>query len=292
MYSPDQWEILAEVNSVTCITIVSLIFGRKIASIDGPIHYVRGLLLLLYGLCWAFNLIACMLTSTNNGNFISCVLTNFNCTILYTATKSVLYLYFIEKIHIISVPKSTRFKSPLYLINLGLMLPHIAVILLQIMFRINIVSSEYPFHCTVGFDLPASAVALCYDVLISILYIVIFIKFYCFPNTAQQTAHQSSSLHMMAKRNAIAAITALITSSANFIILICLNGHERGLVASSVSALSLTIICMVIHWVTTHPAELQLNERALQRVNGDKPVRLEIKQHQEVVILTELNNRV
>lgn len=46
---------------------------------------------------------------------------------------------------------------------------------------------------------------------------------------------------------------------------------------------------MFIHWVTTHPAEIQLNERALQRVNGDKPVRLEIKQHQEVVVLTELN---
>jgi hypothetical protein len=98
MYSPDQWEIIAEVNSVTCITIVSLIFGRKVASIDGPIHYVRGLLLLLYGLSWAFNLIACMLTSTNNGNFISCVLTNFNCAITYTASKIVLYLYFIEKV--------------------------------------------------------------------------------------------------------------------------------------------------------------------------------------------------
>ncbi|KAG2190424.1 hypothetical protein INT46_000128 [Mucor plumbeus] len=291
MYSPDQWEIIAEVNSVTCITIVSLIFGRKIASIDGPVHYVRGLLLLLYALCWAFNLIACMLTSTNNGNFISCVLTNFNCALIYTGAKAVLYLYFIEKVHIISVPKSSRFRSPLYLINLGLMLPHIAIILLQILYRVNVVNNEYPFHCTVGFDLPASAAALCYDVLLSLLYIAIFIKYYCFPNTAQQTAHQSSSLHMMAKRNIIAAITALITSNANFIILISSNGHERGLVASSVSALSLTIICVVLHWVTTHPAEIQLNERALQRVNGDKPVRLEIKQHQEVVILTELNNR-
>lgn len=41
--------------------------------------------------------------------------------------------------------------------------------------------------------------------------------------------------------------------------------------------------------VTTHPAEIQLNERALQRGNGDKPMRLEIKQHQEVVVLTEMN---
>lgn len=98
MYSPDQWEIIAEVNSVACITIVSLIFGRKVASIDGPIHYVRGLLLVLYGLSWAFNLIACMLTSTNNGNYISCVLTHYNCAIVYTASKIVLYLYFIEKV--------------------------------------------------------------------------------------------------------------------------------------------------------------------------------------------------
>lgn len=85
-------------NSVACITIVSLIFGRKLASIDGPIHYVRALLLILYGLSWAFNLIACMLTSTNNGNFISCVMTQFNVALIGTATKVVLYLYFIEKV--------------------------------------------------------------------------------------------------------------------------------------------------------------------------------------------------
>ncbi|KAI7903686.1 uncharacterized protein BX663DRAFT_507294 [Cokeromyces recurvatus] len=289
MYSPDQWEILSEISSVTCITILSLIFGRKIASIDGPIYYVRALLLLLYGFSWAFNLIACMLTSTNNGNFISCTLTNFNCNLVYSATKAILYLYFIEKIHIISVPKVTRFKSPLYLINLGLLLPLVVTILLQIIYRINIVEDSFPFHCTVGFDLPASAATLCYDIFMCLLYIAIFIKFYCFPNTSQQTAHQSSSLHMMSKRNSIAAAIALITMAINYTILIYFNGRERGLVASSVSSLSVTIICVTIHWVTTHPAELQLNERALQKVNGDKPIRLEIKQHQEVVVLTELN---
>jgi hypothetical protein len=115
MYSPDQWEIIAEVNSVTCITIVSLIFGRKIASIDGPVHYVRGLLLLLYALCWAFNLIACMLTSTNNGNFISCVLTNFNCALIYTGAKAVLYLYFIEKVSLLNF----YFNSDLLILSLS-----------------------------------------------------------------------------------------------------------------------------------------------------------------------------
>lgn len=98
MYSPDQWEILSEVASVTCITIISILFGRKVASIDGPIQYVQGLLLLLYGFSWALTLTACMLTSTNNGNFVSCVLTNFNFAVIYTASKVALYLYFIEKV--------------------------------------------------------------------------------------------------------------------------------------------------------------------------------------------------
>jgi hypothetical protein len=103
MYSPDQWEILSEVNSVTCITILSLIFGRKLASIDGPVHYVRSLLLLMYGLSWAFNLIACMLTSTNNGNDISCLLTVFNCVLVYNGSKIALYLYFIEKVRAVAI---------------------------------------------------------------------------------------------------------------------------------------------------------------------------------------------
>ncbi|KAG1558890.1 hypothetical protein G6F46_007653 [Rhizopus delemar] len=289
MYSPDQWEILAEVNSVACITIVSLIFGRKLASIDGPIHYVRALLLILYGLSWAFNLIACMLTSTNNGNFISCVMTQFNVALIGTAAKVVLYLYFIEKAYIISVPKTSRMRSSLYLVCLALLFPSLATMILQILFRINIVAIDYPFHCTVGLELPASILSLCYDALMNIMFAAIFSKFYCFPTTAQQTAHQSSSLHMMAKRNAITAIISLLTLCINYIILIRFSGSERGLVASSSNALALSIICTTIHWVTTHPAESQLNEKALQRANGDKQFICKIKQLQEVVVLTEFN---
>ncbi|CAO3669880.1 hypothetical protein G6F70_001010 [Rhizopus microsporus] len=284
MYSPDQWEILSEVNSVTCITIVSLIFGRKLASIEGPIHYARALLLILYGLSWAFNLIACMLTSTNNGNFISCVMTHFNVALIATGTKIVLYLYFIEKIYILSMPKVSRLRSSLYLVNLGLLLPVFAVIILQIIFRINIVEADYPFHCSIGFELPASVISLSYDALLNILYAGIFIKYYCFPTTEQQTAHHSPSIRVMSKRNAIAAVISLLVLCINYIILICFNGSERGLVASSLVAIALTIICTTIHWVTTHPAESQLSAK-----NADKSYPLEIKQHQEVVVLTEFN---
>ncbi|CAO3663542.1 unnamed protein product [Rhizopus stolonifer] len=237
MYSPDQWEILAEVASVGCITLISLVFGRKLASIEGPIHYVQVLLLTLYGLAWAFNLIACMLTSTNNGNFISCVMTQFNVALIATAAKIVLFLYFTEKIYIISVPKASRMQTHLYLLSLGLLVPLLGITIIQIVFKTNVVEVDYPFHCIVGLELPASVVSLGYDALLAAMYSAIFIKFYCFPTTAQQTAHHSSSLHMMAKRNAMAAVLALAALCANYIILLCLNGSERGLVASTSTAI-------------------------------------------------------
>lgn len=44
--------------------------------------------------------------------------------------------------------------------------------------------------------------------------------------------------------------------------------------------------------VTSHPAESHLVEKGLHAGGGDRPVKLEIKQHQEVVVLTELNSRM
>lgn len=139
-------------------------------------------------------------------------------------------------------------QTHLYLLSLGLLLPSLAIIIIQIVFRINVVSVNYPFHCTVGLELPASIVSLGYDALLTIMYSAIFMKFYFFPTAAQQTAPHSSSLHMMAKRNAIAAIIASFTICVNYIILLCLNGSERGLVASSSTSLvSLLLLSLLLY---------------------------------------------
>lgn len=99
MYSPDSQEIISEVISVACVTVISLLFGRKAASIERPVSYIRALLLALYGSTWVFNIIACMATSTNNGNYISCSLSLYNSIVVYCLAKVLLYLYFIEKVY-------------------------------------------------------------------------------------------------------------------------------------------------------------------------------------------------
>lgn len=114
MYTPDAYEIVAEVISVICVTIVSLLFGRKIASIERPLYYIRGLLLTLYSTMWTFDIITCMANSTNNGNYISCGVSIFNCIIVYTIVKIVLYLYFIEKVKSDRMHKRRRKRILIY----------------------------------------------------------------------------------------------------------------------------------------------------------------------------------
>ncbi|CAO3615816.1 unnamed protein product [Cunninghamella echinulata] len=288
MYSPDFYEIVSEIVSVSCITLLSLFFGRKVAAIDGPVYYVRGLLLLLYGLSWAFDLISCMAISTNNGNYISCMIGLFNCVFLHTLTKIVLYLYFIEKTYILSVPKTKRFSSSFYLIGLGLLLPYIGLVILMIVYRIALVSDEYPYHCSIGFDLPASASILAYDFFINALFAGVFIKYTVSPSNAQQTSHQSTCLHVMAKRSIVVTIVSILMSILNYAVIIMAEGSPRGLMAMTVATFDITVVACVVQWATSHPAEMQTIEKLLQLGNGDKPVKLEIKQHQEVVVLTEM----
>ncbi|KAI9263210.1 hypothetical protein BDA99DRAFT_509587 [Phascolomyces articulosus] len=290
MYSPDDYEIMSEINSVACVTAISLILGRKVASIDGPIYYVRGLLLAMYSLTLAFDIIACMLVSTNNGNYISCSLGFFNCIFIYTFAKLALYLYFVEKIYILSIPKVIRQRSPVYWIGVGLLVPYIGLMILMILNRVTEVATEKPFHCTFGFKLPGSIPVLSYDCFITLLCTAIFVKAYAFPNMAQQTTPQASSIKVMAKRNIVGSIVACITATINYTVMIVLQGQERGLLALSIATLDITIVSCVIHWVTATSAELQYVQTVLNKGSLDKPMKLEIKQHQEVVVLTELNS--
>ena len=105
------------------------------------------------------------------------------------------------------------------------------------LYRVTEIATDSPHHCTIGYTLPGSVPILCYDALVTLLCAAIFIKCYSFPNIAQQTSHQASSLKIMAKRNIIGSIVACLTATINYAIMIALEGRERGLVALSISTL-------------------------------------------------------
>ncbi|CAO3597351.1 unnamed protein product [Absidia cylindrospora] len=292
MYSPDEYEILAEVCSVSCITLLSIIFGRKVASIDGRMYYIRGLLLALYLCSWAVALIGCMLTSTNNGNTISCSIAFFNISLIYTITKIVLYLYWIEKLYIVSMPKISRFRSFWYNFNVIVLLPYVALVVLMIYYRIIDVAQDSPYHCSIGYQLPASITVLSYDVFIILMFTGMFAKLHFMPSPAQLASQHAVAVSITTGRNIIIGITALVTSLVKYGLTVAYQDGLRGLIATCVTTLDVTIVSCVVHWVTTHPAETQFMDRVLPEQNSsEKPLKLEIKQHQEVVVLTELTSK-
>ncbi|KAI9021543.1 hypothetical protein CLU79DRAFT_753759 [Phycomyces nitens] len=287
MYFPDNSEIVAEVISVLSITVLSTLFGLKCASIDGKILYSQKLVLAVIGICVGFDLIACMLTSTNNRNYVACLLSILHCTFIYTAGKIAVYLYFIEKIYILSVSKTPRFRSALYIISLGLLLPHVVMVVLMVIYRVVDVSEQFPFACTIGYEMPASVTCVAYEAFINLYFVSIFAKFFIYPNHKQQTTSMSNIIYIEAKRNFVGALASFVASCANYAVMVGLNGRERGLVAMSISTADLSIVAAIIFWVSSHPEEEHNLLKGLGQFNENIPVKLAIKQHQEVVIETE-----
>ena len=152
------------------------------------------------------------------------------------------------QIYIISVPKASRLRTPMYLIHLGLLVPYLALFVLQIVYRIQMVAEEYPYHCTIGFQLPASVTTLAYDILLSLLYTGFFVKYAFYPSVAQQTAHQAVSLRIIAQRSIVASTMAIFASAINYCVLIGLDGQMRGLLETSI----ISIVSIMFLFYSSH----------------------------------------
>ncbi|KAI7819320.1 hypothetical protein BC939DRAFT_479678 [Gamsiella multidivaricata] len=109
MYQPDVEESVSLFISLICISLMSVLFGRKTAGTKlGAINYARGLVIALYLISWAFSLIATMLAQTNNYNIVSCTMSIYICIILYAISKIVIYLFLMEKVYVVTAVGSTR----------------------------------------------------------------------------------------------------------------------------------------------------------------------------------------
>ncbi|CAO3676500.1 unnamed protein product [Umbelopsis ramanniana] len=290
MFSPDKWEVLSEINSVLCITIICFFLGRKFSSQQGPTHYARVLVISLFSVSWAFNLISTLLVSTNNNNITSCTLSIFMCITLYALSKIFIYLFLIEKIYVVVSNEQSRYESKLYRINIALLLPYVAIFIVMIIYRTAYIMDDGTYFCHIGLGLPATLSLVSYDFFITTYYTLMFVRMLIWPSQggSNSAPGAQTSLRYVAKRNLVAAIVALIVSSANVVILITLDGVERGLVCLTCCTLDVTINASAIFWVTSHQSEIE----HLNRQRLDRKVKLEIKQHQEVIIMREIATRL
>ncbi|OZJ03879.1 hypothetical protein BZG36_03949 [Bifiguratus adelaidae] len=161
--APDWQELVSECVSLVSVTIVSSLFGAKLAAgVEWKsLPYSKGLVLSLYAFVWTFVTSSCLLVSTNDGNIISCSLSILACDVFYAGSKIITYLWLVEKVWVVQAVKTHRLRTPLYILNLVLMLPYIGIFILMVMFRISYITDQNT--CIIGLQPIASIPLLVYD---------------------------------------------------------------------------------------------------------------------------------
>ncbi|KAG0265671.1 hypothetical protein BG011_004270 [Mortierella polycephala] len=232
-----------------CITLMSVLFGRKTAGTKlGSINYARGLVISLYLVSWAFTFISAHLVQTNNFNVVSCTASIFICIMLYALSKIIIYLFLMEKVYVVTAVGHTRRKFMLYKFNMWLMTPYAGIITLMVLYRVAKI--EENGDCHIGLLKPAALPLILYDLFLSIWLTLLFIR----PLMSSRSKLQGPSkgkLRDVARRTLIGAIVAMLLSSANVFTLVYFQGEERGLICLSSCTADVTLNAIAIHWVTS-----------------------------------------
>ncbi|KAF9357592.1 hypothetical protein BGX26_003436 [Mortierella sp. AD094] len=251
--TPDIEEVCSLLISLACITLMSVLFGRKTAGTKlNTINYARGLVVSLYLVSWAFSFIACQLAQTNNFNTISCTMSIYTCIILYAFSKIIIYLFLMEKVYVVTAVGSTRKEFTLYKVNMFLMSPYFVIVALMVVFRVAELDNEG--ECHIGLLKPAALPLILYDMFLSSWLTLLFIR----PLMSSRSLLQGPSkgkLRDVARRTLVGAITALVLSSANVFTLVYFQGNERGLICLSSCTADVTLNAITIHWVTSRASK-------------------------------------
>ncbi|KAF9579993.1 hypothetical protein BGW38_003532 [Lunasporangiospora selenospora] len=248
-YQPDVSESLSLFLSLSCISVMSLLFGRKTSGTTwSTINYARGLVIALYILSWAFSIMAAMLVQTNNMNLLSCQLSIWTCIFLYASSKVVIYLFLVERVHVVTAIGVTRWNSRTYKFNLAFLSPYLAIMILAIVFRVATITPEG--HCNIGLLKPAAVPFIVYDILASTWLTGLFVHA-LLSSTSMLQGPTKSKLRDVARRTLVGSVFALVLSCANISTLVYFSGQERGLFCLASCTLDVTLNAITIHWVTS-----------------------------------------
>lgn len=94
---PDGSELASKLVSLLSISVMSILFGIKTFNVQFKyLTYSRWLVLTLYIISWGFTCAATLFVSTNNQNLLSCFLSEMACDIFYSATKIIIYGWYVS----------------------------------------------------------------------------------------------------------------------------------------------------------------------------------------------------
>ncbi|KAF9178359.1 hypothetical protein BGZ51_007832 [Haplosporangium sp. Z 767] len=192
-----------------------------------------------------------MLAQTNNFNPVLCTMSIYVCITLYACSKTIIYLFLMERIYVVTAVSTTRSNFLLYKINLSLLVPYLGIFILMIIYRVSEMGPNG--ECRIGLLPPASMTLLLYEILISIWLTILFIR----PLMSSASMLQGPSkgrLRDVARRTLVGSIMSLILSTSNVITFVLSQGQERSMICLAYCTVDVTLNAMTVHWVTSRSA--------------------------------------
>ena len=197
---------------VICLIFQLGIFIRRVLSFQ---EIKRKMFPMYLGLCGigtsvVFTAVVTVLQFFASGNQVACDVAAFSCIFLYVATKAQLYLFFIERIHVVYRGQNlNRSESKLYMFNLCILVPYIGMLVIMIMYRYADLDGKG--NCRIGLSKETAITLIVYDTTFSLYSVLVFL----WPLYQTQVTGKSTRLLYLARRNAIGTMVSTISSILN-----------------------------------------------------------------------------
>ncbi|KAK2021079.1 hypothetical protein LX32DRAFT_714142 [Colletotrichum zoysiae] len=173
------------------------------------------------------------------------------CLVCYVTTKVLIYMFLVEKSHIIRGATKPRLKSKLYIFNSFVMLGIYAVIaILNFIFRITRIDDDG--QCYIGMQKVSMIPLISFDAVVNIYLTILFLiplkSLYSFKHCS--TTPANARLRTVACRTFIGALCTLTSSIVNLTVLMVLDG-EPGWVCLMCCNSDVLFSVIVVQWVTS-----------------------------------------
>ncbi|EUC57583.1 transmembrane protein, putative [Rhizoctonia solani AG-3 Rhs1AP] len=232
-----------------CITRVTEKYSLLARKTWTTIPWARICLLLVLVVAWLYLIMTGVLLhgAPRQHESHRCSIGIIMCLICYCANKGLVYLCLIERARAVWSTSQQRWRSPIYLFCLSLLLPLVGTLAgLLLPQAIHYVYSGY---CVIGTNQPSSIFLLAYDMCINLLLTGMFVV------PLIRAKIRSVWLRTVAMRSTVATVIALLTTSVNFVVLYILDGSEAIWICFGGCTVDIVIGSVVLYWALQGPEE-------------------------------------
>ncbi|KAF4413510.1 hypothetical protein CGCF415_v014731 [Colletotrichum fructicola] len=267
--------VMSVIICLVSISIISGFIAQRSSAIKQwrRIPFVVWLVLLIYLDSYLFVFVTAVLQFALgvNTNIQICDGAILLCLVCYITTKVLIYLFLVEKAHIIRGATKPRLKSKLYIFNsFGMLGVYAVIAILNFIFRITRIDDG---QCYIGMQKVSMIPLISFDAVVNVYLTILFLiplkSLYSFKNFPKTPANVR--LRTVALRTFVGALCTLTSSIVNLTVLMALDG-EPGWVCLMCCNSDILFSAVVVQWVTNKDnAATQGSSGGASRSNDANP---------------------